>query len=155
MKLMMELQLDPAGQEITSAASYLASLPETSTEHVGAVGFCMGGTLAIWSGTLSPTISATVGFYPGGSWERYSPNWINFDGKSALIHCAEGDGTSSAPGIQEALIEINGSGGAATAYDYKGTKHAFFNNDRPEVFDSLSAALAWERTLEFFFETLK
>jgi carboxymethylenebutenolidase len=155
MKLMMELELDLAGQEITNAANYLLSLPETSTEHVGVIGFCMGASLAIWSGTLSPKIIATVGFYPGASWQRHAPKWENYQGKSALIHCAEGDGTSSAPVIQEALMEVKAAGGTVTAYDYAGTQHAFFNNDRPEVFDSISAALAWERTLEFFFKTLK
>jgi carboxymethylenebutenolidase len=154
-KLMMELQLDKAGAEITHAADYLASLPETSAPHVGVVGFCMGGSLAIWSGTLSPKITATVGFYPGASWERHAPKWINYQGKSAVIHCAEGDGTSAAPGIQEALLAINSAGGNAVAYDYPGTNHAFFNDDRPEVFNALAASLAWERTLEFFFSTLK
>ena len=155
MKLMMELQLDRAGKEIINAANYLLSLPETSTEHVGVVGFCMGGSLAIVSGTLSPKVSATVGFYPGGSWERHAPDWANYAGKSALIHCAEGDGTSSAPGIQEALREIHAAGGRAQAQDYSGTQHAFFNDDRPEVFQPVPAALAWERTLEFFFQTLR
>ena len=154
-KLAMELQFEPAGKEITSAADYLLSLPETSTKHVGVVGFCIGGGLAIWSGTLSAKILATVGFYPGSSWERHSPVWAYYAGKSAIIHCAEGDGTSKAPGIQEALNNINQSGGSAIAYDYPGTKHAFFNDDRPEVFEPLAAALAWERTLDFFFTTLR
>lgn len=155
MKLMMELQLDLAGKEIINAANYLLSLPETSTEHVGVVGFCMGGSLAIVSGTLSPKVTATVGFYPGGSWERHAPIWANYAGKSALIHCAEGDGTSSAPGIQEALREIQAAGGSVEARDYSGTQHAFFNDDRPEVFQPVAAALAWERTLEFFFKNLR
>jgi len=154
-KLMMELQLDLAGQELTAAAQYLLSLPETTSTHVGVVGFCMGGSLAIWSATLTPTITAAVAFYPGSSWQRHAPAWQNFAGKSALIHCAEGDGTSAAPGIQEALHEIASAGGTATAYDYEGTQHAFFNNDRPEVYSELAAALAWERTLEFFFQALR
>ena len=154
-KLMMELQLDLAGKEIVNAANYLLSLPETSTEHVGVVGFCMGGSLAIVSGTRSPKISATVGFYPGASWERHAPVWANYSGKSALIHCAEGDGTSSAPGIQEAVTQINAAGGSVEAFDYSGTQHAFFNDDRPEVFEPVAAALAWERTLDFFFKSLR
>jgi len=154
-KLMMELELDLAGKEIVNAADYLVSLPETSTAHAGVVGFCMGGSLAIWSGTLSPKITATVGFYPGSSWERHAPNWANYFGKSALIHAAEGDGTSQAPGIQEALTKIRAAGGGATAFDYPETQHAFFNSDRPEVFAPLAAALAWERTLEFLYLSLK
>jgi len=149
-KLMMELQLNMAGEEIVTAAKYLLSMKNTTSTHVGAVGFCMGGSLAIWSGTLSDLITATVGFYPGSSWERHAPAWNAYQGKETLIHCAEGDGTSAAPGIQEALTEINGAGGKAIAYDYSGTKHAFFNNDRPEVFDEAAAKLAWGRTVNFF-----
>jgi carboxymethylenebutenolidase len=152
---MMELKLDLAGTEISNAANYLLSLPQTSTSSVGVVGFCMGGSLAIWSGTLSEKITATVGFYPGASWERHAPQWSNFAGKHAMIHCAEGDGTSAAPGIQEAITEINAAGGSAVAFDYAGTQHAFFNNDRPEVYEPVAASLAWERTLEFFFNNLK
>lgn len=149
-KLMMELKLDLAGEEISNAASYLLTLSQTSSTSVGVVGFCMGGSLAIWSGTLSEKITATVAFYPGSSWERHAPLWRNYKGKQALIHCAEGDGTSSALGIQEALREIKAAGGTAEAYDYPGTRHAFFNDDRPEVFEPKSAALSWDRTLEFF-----
>ena len=154
-KLAMELKLDLAGKELTSAASHLLTLPETSTSHVGVIGFCMGGSLAIWSGTLSEKISATVGFYPGASWERHAPHWANYNGKTAIIHCAQGDGTSSAPGIQEAIREITGAGGSAIAYDYADTQHAFFNDDRPEVYAPIAAAFAWERTLQFFFEHLR
>ncbi len=153
-KLMMELELNRAGEEIVSAAKYLTSMKNTTSTHVGVVGFCMGGSLAIWSGTLSEQITATVGFYPGASWERHAPLWSAYNGKQAMIHCAQGDGTSAAPGIQEALSEINAAGGKAVAFDYAGTEHAFFNNDRPEVFNEVAAKLAWARTINFFAEQL-
>jgi len=153
-KLMMELELDRAGEEIVTAAKYLAAMKNTTSDRVGVVGFCMGGSLAIWSGTLSDQITATVGFYPGASWERHAPDWSRYSGKASIIHCAEGDGTSAAPGIQEALTEINGAGGDAVAYDYLGTGHAFFNNDRPEVFNESAAKLAWARTINFFAQKL-
>jgi carboxymethylenebutenolidase len=153
-KLMMELQLDRAGEEIVAAAKYLTTMKNTTSQHVGVVGFCMGGTLAIWSATLADEITATVGFYPGASWERTAPVWSKYSGKQSMIHCAEGDGTSAAPGIQEALTHITASGGKAVAYDYQGTQHAFFNDDRPQVFDEAAAKLAWARTINFFAEHL-
>lgn len=148
-KLMMELQMKKAGEDIAGAANYLCSRSDVTSATVGAIGFCMGGTLAIWSATISEKISAAVGFYPGGSWERTNPTWSNYSGKAAIIHAAESDGTSQAPGIQEALREIVSAGGSATAFDYVGTKHAFFNEDRPEVYDAGAAKLAWTRTLDF------
>jgi len=59
------------------------------------------------------------------------------------------DGTSAAPGIQEALAGIKSGGGSAEAFDYPGTDHAFFNDDRPEVYDPAAATLAWKRTIAF------
>ena len=149
-KLMMELQLDSAAKEIICAARYLLGMKNVTSSSVGVGGFCMGGSLAIWSGTLAPEITATVAFYPGSSWERHAPQWANYAGKAAEIHCAEGDGTSAAPGIQEALREILNAGGEAVAHDYPGTNHAFFNSDRPEVFNPTAAKLAWARTIKFF-----
>jgi carboxymethylenebutenolidase len=153
-KLMMELELAAAGKEMSNAADYLLSLPETSSTSIGAVGFCMGGSLAIWSATLTSKISTAVGFYPGASWERHAPDWNKFKGKHAMIHCAESDGTSSAPGIQEAKINIENAGGEVQIFDYAGTKHAFFNNNRPEVYDESSAELAWSRTLVYLKSSL-
>jgi carboxymethylenebutenolidase len=153
-KLMMELELTSAGKEMSNAASYLLSVPETSSSSVGVVGFCMGGSLAIWSATLTSDISTAIGFYPGASWERHAPKWSEFKGKHAMIHCAESDGTSTAPGIQEAKKNIESAGGEIHVFDYPGTKHAFFNDDRPEVFDENAAEIAWSRTLVYLNSSL-
>jgi carboxymethylenebutenolidase len=148
-KLLMGLAMDQAAKDIAGAAAYLAGRPEV-TGRVGTVGFCAGGSLALWSGTLSDEIVAAVGFYPPMPWERMSPKWGNYAGKAALIHCSEEDGTSAAPGIQVAVQAIGDAGGEVSVHDYPGTHHAFFNDDRPEVYDAGAAASAWARTLEFF-----
>ncbi len=149
-RLMMGLAMDVAAADISGAANYLTSLPSSLSERIGTVGFCMGGSLALWSATLAPQIAATVGFYPAIPWERMAPKWQKYQGKNAIIHCSESDGTSEAPGIQLAKSSIEKAGGHVELFDYPGTTHAFFNNDRPEVFDPTSAALAWERTIKFF-----
>jgi carboxymethylenebutenolidase len=147
-KLMMGLAMDQAAKDIAGAADYLTGLDGT-TERVGTVGFCMGGSLALWAATLSSKVVATVGFYPPVPWERMAPTWSNYAGKAALIHCSEHDGTSAAPGIKTAVQAITEAGGECTTYDYPGTDHAFFNDDRPEVYHAAAAATAWARTLEF------
>jgi carboxymethylenebutenolidase len=149
MKLLMGLAMDKAGLDIAGAAEYLHGRADVTGKGIGAVGFCMGGSLALWSATLSPKIIATVGFYPGLPWARMTPVWKNYSGKSAIIHCSEHDGTSSAPGIQEALAGIKSGGGSAQAFDYPGTDHAFFNDDRPEVYDPEASTVAWQRTIAF------
>src|SRR6266508_5806088 len=97
-KLIMGLAMDQAAKDMAGAADYLAGRAEVSGK-IGTVGFCAGGSLALWSATLSDRIAATVGFYPALPWERMSPQWSNYGGKAALIHCSEGDGTSQAPSI--------------------------------------------------------
>jgi carboxymethylenebutenolidase len=149
-KLIMGLAMDQAARDIAGAASYLTGLPGVGAE-VGTVGFCAGGSLALWSATLSEKIVAAVGFYPVMPWERMGPTWSNYAGKSAIVHCDEADGfAADHPGVKAAVHAIEESGGAVTTYDYAGTKHAFFNDDRPEVFDAEAAALGWARTLGLF-----
>lgn len=147
-KLLMGLAMDQAAKDIAGAGAYLATLPQV-TGPTGTVGFCAGGSLALWSATLSGHIVAAVGFYPVLPWERMSPHWPHYAGKAALIHCAEADGTSAAPGIQVAVKAIKEAGGEVAVHDYPGTAHAFFNDDRPETYDAAAAASAWARTLEF------
>jgi carboxymethylenebutenolidase len=152
-KLLMGLAMDQAAKDIAGAAAYLATRPETGGA-VGAAGFCMGGSLALWAGTLSPHITAVVAYYPAIPWERMQPSWQNYSGKAALIHADEDEGGSGAPGIQEAVRLIRDAGGDVSVHDYAGTAHAFFNDDRPEVYHAEAAALSWDRTLTFLHERL-
>jgi carboxymethylenebutenolidase len=149
-KLMMGLAMDQAAKDIAGAATYLAGRDDVTTDKVGTVGFCMGGSLALWSATLSDQVIAAVGFYPPVPWAKMSPQWSNYSGKAAEIHCSEHDGTSAAPGIQQAKAAIEAAGGTVTLFDYPGTDHAFFNDERPEVYDAAASEAAWNRTLEFF-----
>lgn len=148
-KLLMALAMERAAKDIAGAADYLAGRPERRG-GIGVVGFCMGGSLALWSATLSGEITAAVGFYPPMDWERMSPRWDNYAGKAAMIHTAESDGGSGAAGIRTAAESIAAAGGQVDVYDYPGTHHAFFNDERPEVYDPAAAELAWNRTLELF-----
>ncbi|GAB3139549.1 dienelactone hydrolase family protein [Micromonospora sonneratiae] len=148
-KLIMGLAMDQAARDIAGAADYLVKRPEVAGK-VGCVGFCAGGSLALWSATLSEQIVATAGFYPVLPWERMKPEWSDYAGKAAIIHCSEEDGTSAAEGVQTARGAIQAAGGDCVLYDYPGSSHAFFNDDRPEVYDQQASASAWARTLELF-----
>jgi carboxymethylenebutenolidase len=145
-RLLMGLAMDQAAKDIAGAARYLNSLDE-QIGRVGAVGFCMGGSLALWSAAITDEVVVAVGFYPTIPWERMGVKWERFGGKHAIIHCSEEDGGSGAPGIQAAKRGIEAAGGEVTLYDYPGSRHAFFNDDRPEVYDAGHAADTWDRTL--------
>lgn len=148
-KLMMGLAMDRAAKDIAGAATYLQGRDETAGSGVGVVGFCMGGSLALWSATLSDDVTATVGFYPAVPWEKMQPTWERYEGKAALIHNSEADGGADAPGILTAIAAIEQAGGTVEVHAYPGTEHAFFNDERPEVHDRQASELSWSRTLDF------
>ncbi|MET7833529.1 dienelactone hydrolase family protein [Micromonospora sediminicola] len=148
-QMLNSTQMDEAASDIAAAAEYLASRPEVAGK-VGCAGFCAGASLALWSGTFSERIVATAGFYPRLPWEGMATDWADYAGKASLIHCSEADGLSAADGVQSVRRSIEAAGGTCQTFDYPGTAHAFFNEDRPEHFDQRAAATAWARTLELF-----
>src|ERR1700753_1774432 len=63
-KLMMALNMGQAAKDISGAVDYLLSRDETTSEHVGIVGYCMGGGLALYAATIRPdAIKATAPYY--------------------------------------------------------------------------------------------
>lgn len=147
-RLLMGLAMDRAAKDIQGAAQYLHGRDDVENHGVGAVGFCMGGSLALWSGALADEVKVAVGFYPAVPWEKMRPTWGNYTNKAAMIHASEEDGTSKAAGVQQAVHGIEEAGGSVEVYDYPGSQHAFFNDQRPEVHDPKHAGDAWRRTVD-------
>ena len=153
-KLMMGLRVGEAGEDIAAAANHLVRSGLLTSAQVGCVGFCMGGGLALLAPTVSPDIDCTAAFYPAMPWPDYHPAWSTYSGKEALIHQCEADLPSTGDDIARYADEIATHGGIAVLETYAGTQHAFFNDDRPEVYDASASALAWERTLSFLHRRL-
>jgi carboxymethylenebutenolidase len=114
------------------------------------VGFSLGGAYALdTSVTLAREIAAVVTFYasyPG----------LNYSGANAayLCHFAEDDPFEPTESVAEMEQELQAAGMRATFYTYPGTKHWFFEENRPE-YDAEAARLAWERTIEFLHQQLE
>lgn len=153
-KMMMGMAVPRAAKDIAGAAAYLRGRDDVAGK-VGCVGFCMGGTLALWSPTIAE-VDAAVGFYPAPfrHWNELDPSWSRYAGKAAQIHAAEGDGGSGAENVTQAAAAIRQAGGQVEVFDYPGTEHAFFNDTRPEVHHATASSEAWDRTLGFFRERL-
>ena len=114
------------------------------------VGFSLGGAYALdMSVTLAQEIAAVVTFYatyPG----------LDYSGANAayLCHFAEDDPFEPAESVAEMEQELQAAGRQATFYTYPGTKHWFFEENRPE-YNAEAARLAWERTIQFLHERLE
>lgn len=153
-KLMMGLTVAQAASDIAAAADHLVRTGLLPGAKVGVMGFCMGGGLALLAPTVSPHIDCTAAFYPSMPWPDYHPAWGNYAGREALVHQCESDVSSTGPEIARYAGEISAHGGVCVVDTYPGTRHAFFNDDRPEVFDAEAADTGWERSLALFHRRL-
>ena len=75
---MMALSMDQVEKDMCGAADFLASQPGFEGPGVGAVGFCLGGGLAVWAAATCPNIAAAVTYYyvmPHGK-----PDFTQIDG---------------------------------------------------------------------------
>jgi carboxymethylenebutenolidase len=116
---------------------------------VGAVGFCLGGLLAYLTATRTDS-DATVGYYG-----------IGIDGRLAeadklrrplLLHIAEEDGFVSKE-AQAKIIAGLKPNKVVEIHTYPGRDHAFARIGG-EHYDAADAALAGQRTLDFFRKNL-
>jgi len=148
-KLMMGLHISDVAADFAAAGSWLQERPEVSSTGIGVIGFCMGGGLALLAPTVSDEIRAAVAFYPVMPWPDYDPDWARYAGRAALIHKADSDERANGKVIAEYVSAISSSGGNATVVDYPKSVHAFFNDDRPEVYQPENSAIAWSGTLSF------
>ena len=146
-KHMMALQMGEAATQLSGSVDEL--LRRTGASTVGVVGFCMGGGLALVLACQRPdAVAAVVPAYGVIPWPDAQPDYSLL---RAVVegHVAELDGSFS-PAAADALVaELTGLGKTASFHRYPGVDHAFFNEDRPEVYDAAAAALLWERTVAF------
>ena len=141
-KLLMELNLDQAAADLRGAADALKANGATG-DKVGAIGFCMGGLLALYAGTVSPNVGAVVDFYGVG---RAQPDYSKLQGPVLLITGDQDQGASPQK-VQEQAEAIKAAGKQAESVIYPGANHAFMNDTRKEVYKEDAARDAWSRTI--------
>lgn len=146
-KLMMALKIDETEQDLRGAVQYLIHHQATTTDKVGVVGFCMGGALALYAACENPQIAACVDFY--GGHPNVKPRLENLQG--AVLGLFAGNDTFVTPAaVRETEKKLKELGKNAEIHIYPNTEHAFFNDERPQVYNQEAADDAWRRVLEFY-----
>lgn len=143
-KLAMELEIDDAVAAMVGAVNYLAGREVTRT---GAVGFCMGGSLALELAGNTPRLDAVVSFYGG---RRLSAQQAEQIGCSVLLFFGGRDDGITPEWIAEMRATLDGAAVPNEVVVYPDAGHAFFNDTRARAYNAAAAQDAWRRTLEFF-----
>jgi carboxymethylenebutenolidase len=119
--------------------------PPESRRTLGVIGFSLGGAYALdLSVDQADAIAAVVTFYatyPGLHYRRAKAAY--------LCHFAEDDPFEPPEAVAAMKREFAAAGREATFYTYPGTKHWFFEANRPDAFNAAAAATAWAGTLAF------
>ena len=149
-KLFMALNIAQAEKDLSGAAKCLAGF--SCTTRLGAVGFCMGGQLALFAGCTNPSIGAVVNFY--GIHPNVKPDYSRLAGPMLGLF-AEKDQFVNPSAARDLDVEIKAAGKQSEIHIYPGVDHAFFNDERADVYNKAAAGDAWKRTLAHFHAHLK
>jgi carboxymethylenebutenolidase len=149
---MMALNMAEVEQDMCGAAAHLHALPGVRGEGVGAIGFCLGGGLAVWAAAACKEITTAVTYYyvmPHGK-----PDLSAISGP-ILGHFGTADAFIPHETAQELESELATAGVDVTFHYYPDAGHAFFNDtNRMGTYDADAADSSWARSVSFLNSTL-
>ena len=147
--LVQQLDFPLAAADMRAALAHLRAMPACSGK-IGAVGFCLGGTLAyLFAATSDP--DAVVPYY--GSGIATMLEMADQITCPVLFHYGNRD--EYIPTEQIEAVEAAFAGRPDVTVLRYDAGHAFSNWDAPTFHDPEAADLAWPRTLAFFAEHLR
>jgi len=134
-------------EDFIAAYEYLKS-HKNCNGKVGVVGFCFGGWISNMMAVKIPSLPAAVPFYgrqpnDEDAAKIKTPLLLQYAGLDTRVN-------EGWPAFETVLEENHID---YEAYFYENVNHGFHNNTTPR-YDEKAATLAWERTIEFFKETL-
>jgi len=133
---------------LKASLGQLAARPDVDGTRIGAVGFCLGGSIVLTWACTDRRLAAVGPFYgavprPRAAVRRLCPVVGSWPGR---------DFTTKAAGVLES--ELTAAGIPHDLKEYPGARHSFFN-DRWRTYDPAAAADSWQRVLAFFAEHVR
>jgi len=145
-KLMSELPVERAAQDLAGAVDYLLGRDEVTGAAVGVVGFCMGGGFALTlAAQQGARIAAAVAFYGVGELPEAASITAAVQGHYGLE-----DAFIPADNARALEAQIAAETGQAPEFHYYPAGHAFLNDENLlGTYDPEQAKLAWDRAVDF------
>jgi carboxymethylenebutenolidase len=136
-------------EDLVAGARFLQGLPFVQSANLGVTGFCMGGGLSYQMATVFP-LKAAVPFY--GANPKPIDSVAGITGAVFGMYAGNDERINAGvPALVEAMVRHRKEFAVRL---YKGTNHAFFNEQRPS-YDAEAAADAWGLALAFFRKYLR
>ena len=151
-KLMMELDLGEVAKVARGAAAFLSAHETTSSEKVGVIGFCMGGMLALFTGTVAAgQIAAVVDCY--GVPPRQKPDYNAMRG-TPVLGIFGGKDHHVLDAVPTLAADLAAAGVPFTKHVYPDADHGFLNDQRADAHRADDAKDAWSKIVPFLKEHL-
>lgn len=146
-----------SAEDTDALLAFLDGRSDVQGNKVGAVGFCMGGGMAIAAAGTRPDRFAAVASFHGGNLETEAPDSphsyaARLDAE-LYIAVAEGDG-SYPPAMAEQLEHALNEAGVSYRSETYPAAHGWMKPDFP-VYDETAAERGWREMLAFFRRTLR
>ena len=151
-ELMRGLPQDRAVSDLKAAFVYLHTRQDVDRDHVGAIGWCMGGGLALQLAIHEPRLAACVVNYgalptdPNDLQQIFAPILGNFGAEDRGITPND---------VQQFQKTMEGMKRRVDIKIYDGAGHAFENSTNTAGYRPEAAADAWARTVAFLNKTMR
>jgi carboxymethylenebutenolidase len=146
-QLAKELDMDSADADLESAVAELFNQQATVGSKVGALGFGLGGSLALLLSSRHRRIGAAVDLY--GAQPELLPELERVAAPVLAIFAGEDESVSeSSVGAFESGLQR--AGVSASVEVKAGVRNGYMNDARLDVHDAIAAADTWDTLLAFF-----
>jgi len=147
--------------DIKAAADYAKRQPWARADRLGVTGFCGGGALTLHFTAEYPGVTAAVPWY--GHVKRVYKDAPGVDAFSLVAKIkapvlglyGEADTGIPAADVKQFEIDLKKTNPDVEFVLYSGAPHAFFSDDRPQVYKKEAAEDGWKRCVAFFTKHLK
>jgi carboxymethylenebutenolidase len=151
-ELMRGLPQDRAVSDLNAAFAYLFTRTDVDHDHIGSIGWCMGGGLSLQLAIHQPRLAACIVNYgalptdPNDLQQIFAPVLGNFGAEDRGITPDDVHAFEKTMQTLKRRIDLK---------IYDGAGHGFENSTNANAYRPEAAADAWSRTVAFLGKTMK